>query len=91
VAVRSTAYVCGGLMPGIVGLNPAKGMHLCILGFAMCCVGSGLCDVLSPPSEKSYGVCVPNDVWCTDLNNEAAWAWDRLLHQRKENVCFYVD
>ena len=45
VAVLSKAQVCGHF---IVDSNPANCMDvllLCLL-FAVCCVGSGLCDVL---------------------------------------------
>ena len=36
------AYV---LIAGIAGSNPAEGMDVRLL-FVVCCVGSGLCDVL---------------------------------------------
>jgi len=30
--VRSKALICGLSLPGIVGLNPAGGMDVCLLG-----------------------------------------------------------
>jgi hypothetical protein len=54
VAVQSKAYVCGHLIAGIAGSNPAEGMHV----FVVCCVGGGLCDRLIIRSEESYRVCV---------------------------------
>jgi hypothetical protein len=31
VAARSEAWVCGGLLGGIMGSNPAGGMDICLL------------------------------------------------------------
>ena len=31
MAVRSKAYVCGFLNPGLAGSNPAQGMNVCLL------------------------------------------------------------
>jgi hypothetical protein len=55
VAVRSKHWVCGCLLAGIAGSNPAGGMNVC-----ECCVlsGRGLCDGPIPRPEESYRVCV---------------------------------
>jgi hypothetical protein len=31
VAARSKVYVCGSLVAGVAGLNPAEGMDVCLL------------------------------------------------------------
>jgi len=53
VAARSKAWVCGRLLAGIVGSNPAGPGYLSVFE---CCVlrGSGLCDGLITRPEKSY-------------------------------------
>ena len=55
VAAQSKAWVCGHLLAGIVGSNPASGMDIC----CECCVlsGRGLCDRLITSPGKSYRVC----------------------------------
>ena len=37
VATRSKALMCGRLLPGIVGSNPAAGMEVCLLWRVVCC------------------------------------------------------
>jgi hypothetical protein len=51
VAARSK--VCGSLVAGITGSNPAKGMCLYVV---LSCVGRGLCDGLITCPEESYRV-----------------------------------
>jgi hypothetical protein len=70
VAVGSKVWVCGHLLAGIVGSNPA-GAWMCFC--CECCVlsGRGLCDGLIICPEESY------QVWCVrarsqSLNNENA-------------------
>ena len=58
MAVRSEAYVCGRLLPGIAGLNPAGGMDGLSLLNAVCCAGRGLCDWPIPHQGEYYRVCV---------------------------------
>jgi hypothetical protein len=59
-AARSKAYVCGRLVAGIAGANPAEGMDVCLLYLyvVLSCVGRGLCDVLITRPEESYRVCL---------------------------------
>jgi hypothetical protein len=45
---------------GVAGSNPAEGMDVSSLVFAVCCVGSGLCDELITRSEEFYRVCIFN-------------------------------
>jgi hypothetical protein len=73
VAVRSTAQVCGRLIAGIAGSNPAEGMDVLLLLF-VCFVGNGLCDGLITRAEEAYRVCMSNCVWSRNLNNEVAYA-----------------
>jgi hypothetical protein len=56
VAVRSK--VCGRLVDGIVGSNPARGMDVCLLCLyvVLSCRGRGLCDGLITRLEESYRV-----------------------------------
>jgi len=56
VAARSTAWVCGRLLAGTAGSNPAKDMTVS----CECCVlsGRGLCDGLITRTEESYRL------WC---------------------------
>jgi hypothetical protein len=44
VAARSKAYVCGRLVAGVAGSNPAEGMDVCLLCFyvVLSCAGRGL-------------------------------------------------
>jgi hypothetical protein len=64
MAARSKAYVCGRLVAGIAGSNPARGMYVCLLCLyvVLSCVGRGLCDGLITRPEESYSVsnCVCN-------------------------------
>ena len=52
VAARSRAWVCGSLLAGIAGSNPAGVMDIycdyCVLS------GRGLCDVLITRPKESY-------------------------------------
>jgi hypothetical protein len=54
--------VCGRLVAGVAGSNPAKGMDVCVLCLyvVLSCVGRGLCDGLITRPEESYcmSVCV---------------------------------
>jgi hypothetical protein len=58
VAARPKAYVCGRLVAGVAGSNPARGMDACLLCLyvVLSCVGRGLCDGLFTHPEKSYRV-----------------------------------
>ena len=55
LAVRSKTLVCGPLISGIEGSNPAKRMNVCLVCF---CVDSGLCEELMTHSEELYRVCM---------------------------------
>jgi hypothetical protein len=57
VTVRFKTYVCGRLVAGIAGSNPAVGTYIrCV--FVVCWVVSGLCEeVITRPGE-SYLKCV---------------------------------
>jgi hypothetical protein len=52
VAVRSKAQVCGRLVAGVAGSNPARG-HEC-LSVVLSCAGRGLFDGLITHPEESY-------------------------------------
>jgi hypothetical protein len=57
VAVWSKAQVCGRLVAGIAGSNPARGMDVCLLCLdVLSCVGRGLGDGLITRPEESYRV-----------------------------------
>jgi hypothetical protein len=58
VAARSKALVCGRLVAGIAGSNPAKGMDISLLCLyiLLSCVGRGLWDGLITHPEESYRV-----------------------------------
>jgi hypothetical protein len=60
LAARSKAYVCGRLVAGIAGSNPARDMDVCLLCICvvLSCVGRGLCDGLITRPEESYRVSV---------------------------------
>jgi hypothetical protein len=55
VAARSNALVCGHLVAGIAGSNPALGMDVCplCLYVVLSCVGRGLYDGLIIRPEES--------------------------------------
>jgi hypothetical protein len=55
VAVRSKVQVCGRLVSGVLGSNPARDMGVCLLCL-LSCVGRGLCDGLITRPEESYSV-----------------------------------
>jgi hypothetical protein len=52
--------VCGRLVAGIAGSNPAEGMDVCLLCLyvVLSCVGTGLCDGLITRPKESYRVCL---------------------------------
>jgi hypothetical protein len=58
VAAKSKAQVCGRLVAGIAGSNPARDMNVCLLCLyvVLSCVGRGLCDGLITRPEESYRV-----------------------------------
>jgi hypothetical protein len=58
VASPSKAKVCGRLVAGVAGSNPAEGMdvYLLCLYIVMSCAGRGLCDGLITRPEESYRV-----------------------------------
>jgi hypothetical protein len=58
VVAPSKAKVCGRLVAGIAGSNPAWGMDVCLLCLyvVLSCVGRGLCDGLITRPEESYRV-----------------------------------
>jgi hypothetical protein len=60
---RLNADPGGRAVAGIAGLNPARGMDVCLLCLyvVLSCVGRGLCDGLITRPEESY--CVSNCVW----------------------------
>jgi hypothetical protein len=79
VAARSKAKVCRRLVVVFAGLNPARGMDVCLLCLyvALSCVGRGLCDGLITRPEKSYrvsNVCVitetPKGAPCSKLGTK---------------------
>ena len=55
VAARSKAWVCGRLLVGIAGSNPAGGMDVCCDYYVLS--GRGLCDGPIPRPEKYYRMC----------------------------------
>jgi hypothetical protein len=69
VVTRSKAYVCGRLVAGVAGLNPARGMDVCLLCLyiVLSCVGRGLCDGLITRPEESYPV---SNCMCDHRNPE---------------------
>jgi hypothetical protein len=67
VAARSKAWVCGRSLAGIVGLNPAGGVIVC-LWYSVCVVRWSLCDGLITRPEESYRV------WCVWV-----WSWTSIL------------
>jgi hypothetical protein len=58
VAARSKAEVCGRLVAGIAGSNPAEVMDVSLmcLYVVLSCVGRGICDRLIIRPEESYRV-----------------------------------
>jgi hypothetical protein len=58
VAARSTAWICSRSVAGAAGLNPARGMNVCLLCFyvMLSCIGGGLCDGLITRPDESYRV-----------------------------------
>ena len=68
MALRSKAWVCGRSPAGIMGSNPAEGMHVC----CECCVLSGgcLCDELITRPEES------SRVWCVVVWDQQSF-WTR--------------
>jgi hypothetical protein len=60
VAARSKVLVCGRLVAGFAGSNPAEGMDVCLLYLyvVLSCVGIGLCDGTPTRPEESYRVSV---------------------------------
>jgi hypothetical protein len=57
VAARSKAWVCGRSLAGTVGLNPARGMDVCLLRVFVLS-SRGLCVGLITRPEESYRL------WC---------------------------
>jgi hypothetical protein len=60
VTARSKRKVCGRLVAGVAGSNPAEGMDVCLLCFyvVLSCAGRGLCDGMITRPEESYRVSV---------------------------------
>jgi hypothetical protein len=58
MAVRSREWVCGRLVVGIAGLNPAEGMDVCLLCLyvVLSGVGRGLYDGVVICPEEPYHV-----------------------------------
>jgi hypothetical protein len=58
VPVRSKAEVCGCLVAGVAGSNPARGMDVCLLCLCvvLSCVGRSLYDWLITRPEEPYSV-----------------------------------
>jgi hypothetical protein len=58
VAARSKAWVCGRVVAGITGSNPAEGMDVSLfyLYVKLSCVGRGLCDELITYPEELHRV-----------------------------------
>jgi hypothetical protein len=58
IAARSQVWVCGRLLAGVIGYNPAMDMDVCC---CVCCVLSGrsLCvGAISSPEESKKSWCV---------------------------------
>jgi hypothetical protein len=60
VAAWSKAQVCGRLVAGVAGTNPARGtdVSLLCLYVVLSCAGRGLCDGLITRPEESCLVCL---------------------------------
>lgn len=58
--------VCSHLIAGIMGLNHAENMDVCLV-FIVCCVRDVLCDGLVSCSEESYWVCACMSVCVCDF------------------------
>jgi len=58
LAALSKVYVCGRLVAGMAGSNPAEGMDVSLvcLYVVLSCVGRGLCNGLITRPEESYHV-----------------------------------
>jgi hypothetical protein len=56
---RSKAYVCGRLVAGVAGSNPAEGIDVCLLCLCvvLSCAGRDLCDGPITRPEESYRMC----------------------------------
>jgi hypothetical protein len=65
----SGCAVCGRLVFGIEGSNPARGMDVCLLCLyvVLCCVGRGLCDGLITRPEET---CRVSNCMCDHRNPE---------------------
>jgi len=73
VVLQSKAYVCRRLIPGWWVRNPLIAWEASwSIVFAVCCVGSGVCDELIICSEKTYRVSVSNCMGFRNLKNEAS-------------------
>jgi hypothetical protein len=71
---RSKGKVCGRLLAGIAGSNPAGGMDVCMSVTCECCVLSGMRPIPCP--EEFYRVCC---VIMCDLEQSAMrQAWSAL-------------
>ena len=82
VTTPSKAWDCGRLLAGIVDLNPAGGVIVCLL------LGRGLCDGLITRPEESYRVW-SIWVWSWILDNEQAlthWGGGGLLRHGKKQT-----
>jgi hypothetical protein len=58
MAARSQAWVCGRLVAGVAGSNPARGVDVCLLCLCvvLSCGGRGRCNGLITRPEESYRV-----------------------------------
>ena len=76
VVARSKAWICGSLLAGIAGSNPARDVIVCCECWVL--PGRGICIGLTTRPEGSFRVwCVW--VWSWSLDNEEALAHWRLL------------
>jgi hypothetical protein len=57
VAMRSKAQICGRALSGSMGLNPTRGMDVCLLRMLVLS-GRGLCNEPIRHPEESYRL------WC---------------------------
>jgi hypothetical protein len=56
--ILKVILVCGRLVAGIAGSNPARGINVCLLCLyvVLSCIGRGLCDGLITRPGESYRV-----------------------------------
>jgi hypothetical protein len=87
VAARPKTQVCGLLVAGIAGSNPAPGMDVCLLCLCVVLsyVGRGLCYELITRPEESYRV---SEYMCDHRNPERGPV--PVGNENKINICLLV-